>query len=179
MIEVSEATKIINSCVLNSAKIQVPIEKVLGRILRQDVVADTDFPPFNRVMMDGIAIKFEDHKSGQKVFSIVGIQAAGDPQLNLQVSGTCLEVMTGSVAPEGADVVVPYENIQIDSDQGLATIEAETLKKGANIHLKGTDKKKGDLLVAEGRVLGAPDIAVAASVGLTHLWVTKNPSVQT
>lgn len=177
MIEVSEATKIINTCVLNLPKTQVPLEKALGRILRQQVVADTDFPPFNRVMMDGIAIKFEDVENGVTSYKIKGIQAAGDPQMTLDSNGNCLEVMTGAVAPLGADVVVPYEDIQIDTKNQTATIQFEEIKKGKNIHAKGTDKNKGDLLISEGTLVGTPEIAVAASVGLIELWVTKNPSV--
>lgn len=177
MIEVSEATKIIDKCVLNLPKMQVPLEKALGRILRQQVVADTDFPPFNRVMMDGIAIKFEDVENGVTSYQIKGIQAAGDPQMTLDSNGNCLEVMTGAVAPLGADVVVPYEDIQIDATNQTATIQVEEIKKGKNIHAKGTDKNKGDLLISEGTLIGTPEIAVAASVGLNELWVTKNPSV--
>lgn len=177
MIEVSEATKIISNSVLNMPKILVPLEKTLGRVLRQKVVADADFPPFDRVMMDGIAIKFEDVERGIKTYSIKGIQAAGSPQMTLMSDGNCLEVMTGAVAPRGADVVVPYEEVQIDVAKQVATIQIEGVKKGKNIHEKGTDKKEGDLLISVGTLIGTPEIALAASVGMEELWVTKNPSV--
>lgn len=177
MIEVSEATKIIENCVLNLPKTQVPLEKGLGRILREELVADADFPPFNRVMMDGIAIKFEDYERGVVCFNIKGIQAAGDPQMTLESNGNCLEVMTGAVAPLGSDVVVPYEDIHIDTTNHTATIQVDEIKSGKNIHLRGTDKRKGDTLASEGTLIGTPEIAVAASIGLSKLWVTKNPSV--
>ena len=48
MIEVSEATKIIDDSILNLPMTLIPLEKALGRVLRQKVVADADFPPFNR-----------------------------------------------------------------------------------------------------------------------------------
>ncbi len=177
MIEVSEATKIINDSVLNLNKVKVPLDKVLGRVLRQDVFADVDFPPFDRVMMDGIAIKIEDFIAGTKTFAIAGVQAAGSLQMILETPGTCLEVMTGAVAPKGADVVIRYEDVLIDAKKQLATIQLEEVIKGKNIHKKGTDKKAGDLLISTSTLIGSPEIAVAASVGLTTLLVTKNPSV--
>ncbi len=177
MIEVKEAVKIIESSIPELPKITVPLVKSLGRVLRQEIVADTDFPPFNRVMMDGIAVKYEDLQKGLTSFSITGVQAAGSPQLTLSGNGNCFEVMTGSVAPTNADVVIPYEDVSIDSEKKLAVVNIPDIKKGKNIHRKGTDKKKGDLLISEGTTIGPPEIAVAASVGMTELWVTKNPSV--
>ncbi len=177
MIEVSEATKIINDSVLNLSKIKVPLEKALGRVLRQEVFADTDFPPFDRVMMDGIAIKYEDFATGIKTYNISGIQAAGSSKMTLKSSGFCIEIMTGAVAPENADVVIRYEDVVVNQEKGIATIRVNDIKKYNNIHKRGTDKKAGDLLISAGSLIGSPEIAVAASVGLTELSVTKNPSI--
>ena len=177
MITVNEATNIINASVLNLPQVQIPLEKALGRILRQPIIADMDFPPFDRIMMDGIAIKYDDFARGLRSFKIQGIQAAGSPQMGLTESGCCLEVMTGAVIPQGADVVVPYEEVKIDQENLRATIQITDLKKGKNIHVKGTDQKKGTVLITEGTLIGTPEIAVAASVGASKVWVTKNPSV--
>ena len=129
MIEVHEATKIIDDSILNLPKIKVPLQKALGRILKQEVVADADFPPFDRVMMDGIGIKIKDFENGVRKFHICGIQAAGAPQMSLASSGKCLEVMTGAIAPIGSDVVVPYEEIEIDSENQIAKIHLDELGK--------------------------------------------------
>jgi len=177
MIEVKDAVEIVNNSVLELPTVEVPLEKSLGRILRQSIVADTDFPPFDRVMMDGIGIQIEDFERGVRSYKIEGVQAAGGRQLTLTGSGNCLEVMTGAVAPKGCDVVVPYEEVEINAEKGTATIKLEKLQKGKNIHKKGTDKKQGDLLIDEGRLIGTPEVAIAASVGMTSLKVTKNPSV--
>lgn len=177
MIEVHEATKIIKDSILNLPKISVPIQKALGRVLMQEVVADADFPPFDRVMMDGIGIKIKDFESGLRKFQISGIQAAGAPQMKLESSGKCLEVMTGAITPIGIDVVIPYEEIEIDAENKVATVHLEETKRGKNIHRKGTDKREGDLLISSGKLMGTPEIAVVASVGLQELYVTKNPSV--
>ncbi len=177
MITVEEAIKIINDSILKLPKIKVPLEKAMGRVLRQPIIADMDFPPFDRVMMDGIAIKIEDFKKGIRLFKIDGVQAAGSPQLTLNNKGACLEVMTGAIIPLGTNVVIPYEDIELDNDNQLATIKLTDLKKGKNIHKQGTDKKKGEVLISAGALIGTPEIAVAASVGSTEVWVTKNPVV--
>jgi len=177
MITVNEAINIINASILNLPQVQIPLEKALGRILRQPIIADMDFPPFDRIMMDGIAIKYEDFAKGLRSFRIQGIQAAGSPQMALTEAGCCLEVMTGAVTPLGADVIVPYEEVKIDQENLQATIHITDLKKGKNIHVKGTDKKKGAVLITEGTLIGTPEIAVAASVGASKVWVTKNPTV--
>ena len=177
MIEVNEAVKIIENALLELPKVKIPLEKALGRVLKQEIVADTDLPPFDRVMMDGIAVKYKDIEKGVKTFLIQGVQGAGAPQMTLESNGNCLEVMTGAMIPLGADTVVPYEDIQIDTEAQVATIQIDVLIVGKNIHRKGTDKKIGDVLVSEGVLIGAPEIAVAASVGLSEIFVTKNPRV--
>ena len=177
MIEVNEALKIIKDSVQTWPEVEVPLHKSLGRTLREEIVADNDFPPFHRVMMDGIAIKHSALEKGIKTFHIAGTQGAGDPQMRLINPQHCLEVMTGAVAPEGADLVVPYEDILLDAQKKTATLQVEALKKGKNIHERGSDKKIGDVLVKPGSRIGAPEIAVAASVGMSKLKVTKNPTV--
>ncbi len=177
MIEVNEAVKIIQNSVLNFPKTKVPLDQALGKVLRQPIIADADFPPFNRVMMDGIAIKSKDFEKGIKCFKIHGIQAAGSPQMNLAGHGYCLEVMTGAVAPSGTDMVIRYEDVKMDYKKQEATILINKIEHGKNIHPKGADKRKGDVLVKEGVLIGTPEIAVGASVGLSEIWVTKNPSV--
>lgn len=177
MIEVKEAEQIINNAIIEFPTIKVPLEKALGRVLRQSIIADTDFPPFDRVMMDGIAIRFEDFDNGLRTFKIQGVQAAGAEQMKLTKSGSCLEVMTGAVAPSHSDLVIPYEQVEIDIEKCEVTIRMDGVKKGSNIHFKGTDKKKGEILIDEGKVIGTPEIAVAASVGLAELEVTKNPLI--
>ena len=177
MIEVSEADKIIQQAILPLPAVPVPLMKAGGRVLRQNIVADTDFPPFNRVMMDGIAVRFEDVANGIREFQIAGIQAAGAEQMQLQENGTCLEVMTGAVCPANADLIIPYEEVEIDSADQKAKIGENDYVQGKNIHKQGSDNSKGDVLIEPGKVLGAPELAVAASVGLTEIQVSKNPFV--
>ena len=106
MITVQEATQIILENAQNTEGGKLPLMQSLGRILREDIVADRDFPPFDRVTMDGIAITFAAFERGQRTFFIESIQAAGAPQKILQNTENCIEVMTGAMLPEGTDAVM-------------------------------------------------------------------------
>ncbi len=177
MVDVKTAEDIICSAELRLPVVSVPVDQAEGRILREDLTADEDFPPFHRVMMDGIAIRMEDLERGTRQFRITGVQAAGKPQISLETPDQCLEVMTGSMLPEGTDTVIPYEQIHIDRDKNIAILGDIQTKRGKNVHPKGTDKKKGDILVKSGFRISGPEIGLAASVGKKELKVTRNPRV--
>ena len=156
----------------------VLLMKSLGRILAEDLIADRDFPPFDRVTMDGIAIRFQDFKNGQRTFAVRGIQAAGAPPLTAQHPtgmGICLEVMTGAMLPEETDTVIRYEDLHIE--HGLAEILIETIDFQQNLHFKGIDRKLGDALILRGRKISSAEIATAATIGKTHLQVLKLPKI--
>ena len=76
-----------------------------GRVLRADVYAEREQPPFDRVAMDGIAISSAAGAGGRRSFRVAGVVAAGAPPATLGDPADCLEVMTGAVLPPGADAV--------------------------------------------------------------------------
>lgn len=154
---------------------QVDFINSLGRVLKENIVADRDFPPFNRVSMDGIGICFDSFKNGQRKFAIEGIQPAGSPQLTLKNNENCIEVMTGAVLPNGVDVVIPYEQVEIEN--GIATVEIEEVEQFKNIHKKGTDKQEGDLIISKNKLISPAEIGVFATVGKSKATVEKQPRV--
>ena len=116
---------------------RVPVARAAGRALRQSVLAERDQPPFDRVMMDGIAIAFEDFEDGTRAFPIRSTQAAGDAQQTLE-RRACIEIMTGASLPDGADCIVPVERIGITG--GVAAIEeGYEARRGQFIHGRGSD----------------------------------------
>jgi molybdopterin molybdotransferase len=153
----------------------ISIDDALGRVLREPVRADRDFPPFDRVAMDGIGIRFADFASGVTSSRVVGMQRAGQAQLTLTDLGTCLEVMTGAMLPIGADTVIRYEDSTMTN--GMATITINDVQAGQHIHYRATDRRAGDELLSAGTRLGPAELAVAASVGQTRLVVTTLPRV--
>lgn len=147
----------------------------LERILKEEIVADRDFPPFDRVSMDGIALSSEAFNTGQRKFKIEGVQAAGSEQITLKDSKNCIEAMTGAVLPKNTDVVIPYE--LIDINEGMANVNVEVIKKFQNIHKKGLDRKFGDVLIAKDTIISAAEIGVLATVGKSRVIVAKQPTV--
>ena len=175
LIKVKEALEIVVNNSQNFGIEEVDFLNSSGRILKENILADRDFPPFDRVSMDGIAISSAAFNSGQRTFKIEGIQAAGSEQLTLQNAGNCLEAMTGAVLPKNTDAVIQYELLTIEN--GIATINLEAVKSFQNIHLKGTDKKQGDLLVKENTLISPAEIGVFATVGKSVVKVAKQPKV--
>lgn len=176
MLSVSEATQIILDHAQAYGTENMPLENCVGRVLAQDITADRDFPPFDRVAMDGIAIAHAAYADGQRKFTVEGVQPAGSPPHNLKNTRACLEVMTGAVLPGGADTVIRYEDMTVDS--GVAVIsEGASVKAQQNVHHQATDRSKGDLLLPAGRVLSAAEVGVAATVGQAKLAVKCLPSV--
>ncbi|MEL6923077.1 MAG: molybdopterin molybdotransferase MoeA [Bacteroidota bacterium] len=174
MITVQEAEAIILDNLIELSAEMVPLGAAIGRVLREDLIADRDFPPYDRVTMDGIAINYAAFAKSQKAFPISGVGAAGAPQQQLQNPAHCLEIMTGAVMPSGADTVIRYEDVQIEN--GTATLQVDTLKKGQNIHWKGFDRKAGEVVVKAGGRISSAEVGVAATVGKSQLRVTQLPT---
>jgi molybdopterin molybdotransferase len=147
-----------------------------GRILRQIVKAERSQPPFDRVMMDGIAFAWSDYDSGRRSFPIQAIQAAGDKVLTLE-SGHCIEIMTGASLPTNANCIVPVERITVSGN--AAEIEADyEVKKNRFVHPHGSDFAKGAHLLTPGKRLSPLDIAIIASCGETTVDVAANPVIR-
>jgi molybdopterin molybdotransferase len=154
----------------------VLLERAAGRVLAKEVRTGRSVPPYNRVMMDGIAIRFAAWAAGQRSFVIEFEQPAGRPPGELRGINSAAEVMTGAVLPKRTDCVVPYEQIVISN--GRATIKSKiVLRPFQCIHPKGSDARKGKVILEKGITLGAPDIAAAASIGADRLEVRRLPRV--
>jgi molybdopterin molybdotransferase len=173
MISIKQATEIVLANALHLPDESVPLHLATGRVLREPLTADRDFPPFDRVSMDGIAISFAMFENGQRRFFIEGTQAAGAPQLALAQREHCLEVMTGAMLPQGTDTVIRYEDLSIDA--GFATISIENIQAGQNIHRQGVDRRQGEVIVTADSLISAAELGVAATVGKSTLRVAALP----
>ncbi|MAD97722.1 MAG: molybdopterin molybdenumtransferase MoeA [Flavobacteriaceae bacterium] len=175
MITAEKALELVLSSTQDFGIEEVPFIESQGRILKENIVADRDFPPFNRVSMDGIAIDFEAFQKGERSFTIEGIQAAGTEQMELKNPENCLEVMTGAVLPKNTNVVIRYEDVEIRD--GVAAVLIDDVKDFQNIHEKGKDRKQGDVLIEKNKVISAAEIGVLATVGKSMVKVAKQPKV--
>jgi molybdopterin molybdotransferase len=151
----------------------LPVGHCAGAILRENVYAERDQPPFDRVSMDGIAISA--HCGAGARLRIQGTQAAGEKPHSLISPDHCIEIMTGAVLPSGCDAVVPVEQITVAD--GFATLaDTVTVVAGSNVHPRASDKRQGALLLSSGIRLESPDVAVAAGAGMARLRVSQQPA---
>lgn len=176
MISVFEADELLKNNLFSSSKITVDIDHAFGRVLAADLRADRDQPPFNRVTMDGIAIRYIDFESGIRLFRIFKQQFAGEPQERLtDDSGFCIETSTGAVLPENTDTIVPYEWLTANGD-GFEVGDFPVLK-GKNIHLQGSDVQKNEVVLQAGIRLGSAELGAAVSFGHVEIPVYSHPKV--
>lgn len=173
MITVEEALKIVHTHLGNWGTEEIFLDESLGRILQEEIVADRDFPPFNRVTMDGIGLSFDQFKKGQRVFEIKGVAPAGGLQMELEDPSSCLEVMTGATVPIGVDAVVRYEDLEIQ--EGKATVMLSSLNRDQNIHFKGSDRHQGMVILSPGKCISASEVGVCATVGKNKISVSRLP----
>jgi molybdopterin molybdotransferase len=149
------------------------LELSIGRTLRQDVYAERDNPPFDRVCMDGIAIS--SRAGDQRSFAIEATQAAGAPAVSLARPTNAIEVMTGAMLPRGTDCVIPLEEYELNL--GVVALKDNVLiEPYRNVQRRGSDSQPGVPMLRAGTRLGAPEIAVVASAGLAEVSVSWQPS---
>jgi molybdopterin molybdotransferase len=175
MTTVEEAEKIILAQLKDYGTETVSFELALGRVLAENITADRHLPPFNRVTMDGIAIAYKAIEQDITTFNIKAIQAAGDEPVVINAVDECIEIMTGAALSPTVDTIIRYEDLEIIN--GQAKLLIPDIKKGQNIHLKGKDKTKGDIVAAKNQLVTPAIISLAASVGKAELSVKKLPKV--
>ena len=123
----------------------LPLTQCVGGTLRENIYAERDHPPFDRVTMDGIAVDSEALRRGQRRFRIQGTQAAGAPRSSFGRSEDAIEVMTGAILPPGSDCVIPVE--QFDVVDGIASLNSTVVSAPYhNVHRRGSDSRQGRLL---------------------------------
>jgi len=154
----------------------LPLTQCVGGTLRENIYAERDQPPFDRVAMDGMAVDSEALRRGVKRFRIEGVQAAGAPQLTLANADHAIEVMTGAILPLGCDCVVPVEQLAVAD--GFATLTAALVTSPYNnVDRRGNHSRQGTLLLEAGTLLRPPEIAVAASAGMARVRVSSQPAI--
>ncbi len=149
-----------------------------NRVLNEDVVSGLDIPPFNRSTVDGYAVKAEDTFGAEEnkpaTLKISGAVNVGEQPHVKVAKGEAVEIVTGAPIPQGADAVVMVEDTQRE-DSDLHVFGSVTPNE--NVMKKGSDIKKGEVVLQKGQILGSSEIGVIAALGLTKVKVLKIPIV--
>ena len=175
MLTVAEARARILAAFAPLSVIEVPVAEAAGMVVTTDVSAPHPLPRFDNSAMDGYAVRRSDVTEVPTTLRVIGELRAGESPLMAVAAGTAVRIMTGAPVPPGADAVVPIE--EADEDAGGTVTIAVVPRERAHIRPAGEDVEAGDLLVAAGTELGAGELALLASVGISPVAVHRRPVV--
>jgi molybdopterin molybdotransferase len=178
MLTPNEAERIIRDAAVVFHREDCPLAGAHGRVLRADLTADRDLPPYDRVTMDGFAVRSAALAAGQQTFRVEALQAAGMRAFRLgSAADAAVEVMTGTVLPDGADCVVPYEETTREGATITVGAAASAFRAGHAIHRRGTDHRAGEVILRAGTRLTGREIALAAACGHAAVTVSISPRI--
>lgn len=187
LLNVDEALKQILATIKPLENETVELSAALGRVIAEDVVADSNLPPFSNSSMDGFAVQASDiaQASEQMPVSlqvVMDIPAGSMPSGPIQ-QGEAARIMTGAPLPEGADAVIPVENTNAQwipgSDEAIPkTVEINrSIKSGDYVRLAGEDIRNGEQIIAKGTLIRPAEIGLLAAVGKPKIAVIRQPRV--
>jgi len=155
---------------------RAPLPSAAGRVLRENIRAERDLPPYNRATMDGIALRWKSWQSGRRAFRLEGAQSAGQAAATLLDSHAAWRIATGAPIPNGADAVVPVEHVR-DAGAGVQIDSGYRPKRGQFIHKKGSDRRAGALLLKAGQRIGGVEMALLSANGVANPLVARTPRI--
>ncbi len=164
LLSLDEAWDSIAREVQPSAHETVRLEAAYGRTLAAPVTATDDYPPFDKAMMDGFAVRTEDCTSPNATLRIIGSAPAGGQFGSTVQSGEAVRINTGAPVPKGADAVVRIEDTSLSNDGASVRLHLVT-RSYQNITRAGTHARRGDFILAPPVLLEAPQIGVLAANG--------------
>ncbi len=178
MISADDALQMVLENVAPLGVERLPILNALGRVLAEEIRSARDIPGFDNSAMDGYAVRAADiaHASASNPVSlrVLGTVAAGTmPAVALGV-GEAMRTMTGAPIAIGADAIVPVEQTRSSGDR----VEILTVAPPhAFIRPRGEDLREGEVVMEAGRLLGAADLGMLASLNRSMIDVCRRPMV--
>lgn len=175
MISVAEAIRIVTEQTAALPAESVALAEARGRYLAEDVVADSDLPPFDRSQMDGYAVRAAETESAPVRLQIVGESAAGNGWHNEMQAGQAVRIMTGAPIPAGADSV---QQVELTRDLDSLTVEIQKpVTLGRSIVKQGSEVRKGSTVLTAGEQINSAMLAALASFGYAQVKVGRRPRV--
>jgi molybdopterin molybdotransferase len=146
----------------------------LGRVLAENIVADRNYPPFNRSIRDGFAAKAADLAQPGARLRLIGESRAGVGFDGAVCSGECVRILTGAPVPRGATAVVMQEDTRTEED---FVIFEKSARVGQQYVLAGAEARVGEVMLNRGTRISYAELAVAAEVGRARILVSQRPRV--
>ncbi len=167
----AEAYKIVMNSAFETGTEIIDFTGSLNRVLKADIISDTDMPPFNKSTVDGYACRRADLEAELELIETI---QAGNSPLKKITAGQCSKIMTGAAIPDGADMVFMVEDSALLISGRIKYTGSFTKD---NISPKGEDIRSGDRVLETGRFVRPQDIALMALTGCTSVSAAKLPVV--
>ncbi|HEY4943904.1 MAG TPA: gephyrin-like molybdotransferase Glp [Rhizomicrobium sp.] len=174
MISVDEAVARIVAAFAPLAGERIAIGDAVGRVLAQDVLAQSSQPPSAVSSMDGYAVRVADAANAGAALRVIGAAPAGHPFPGKVGGGEAVRIFTGGVVPQGADSVVIQEDADASGERVTFTVAA---KAGQHIRAAGLDFRQGEALAGKGQRLSARDLSLIAAGDVAQVTVRRRPRV--
>ncbi|ABY35316.1 MAG TPA: molybdopterin molybdenumtransferase MoeA [Chloroflexus aurantiacus] len=171
MVSIAEATATIMAQARPLASEEIEAFSALGRVLAGDITSPEDIPDVPKSAMDGYALRAADGLTPRRV---VGELTAGGAAAVMLAPGEATRIMTGAPLPPGADAMIPVE-LTTERD-GMLYIQRE-LQPGDYVHVVGQDVRRGQTVLTAGTTIGAAEIGILATLGITRIPVYRQPRV--
>ena len=176
LLSVQQAIRVIDAVPVYPRTARLPLAKAAGLRLGLPLSTDADFPPFDKSLMDGVAVRRADVRTTPIELKVIGEVAAGKSFDRSLGEGEAVAIMTGAPMPAGADGVVPVEDVERLSPEVVRILRAAD-NPARFIAARGSDCPAGRVVVPAGTPLGPTQVAAAASVGAAEVEVFLAPRV--
>jgi putative molybdopterin biosynthesis protein len=154
----------------------------LGRVLARDVSAPVDAPPFDRVGVDGFAVRAADTVGASDAaprrlrLNAEVIACGHSPEIEV-MPGTATTIATGGVLPRGADAAVMIEQTELIDGEAPAVDIRRAVSPGQFVSYAGSDIARGEILLRAGARIGSREIGILAACGLAEIEIVRRPKV--
>lgn len=175
MISFTEAQQLIINAAIPAATESVPLQAALNRVLAVDLVADRDYPPFNRAAMDGYALRMAEIRAGITRFAVTETIFAGAEPVMKAPAGAIYKIMTGAAVPPEMDVVVRVEDTV--EQEGWVNIKTIPSKPFQHIAKQGEDIRAGETVMKSPLLCKAATIGTLAALGVHEPVVFRQPRI--
>jgi len=157
---------------------QVPLTRAFRRVLAESVVSSLDVPPWPNSSMDGYALRSGDTRrasaSAPVRLTVSGRVAAGHVAPRAVGPSEAFRIFTGGPMPEGADSVIPQEDVTVDEG---AIVVPRPVNAGDFVRPRGEDMRAGEGVLERGRLLGPAELGLVAALGRSQVRVLRRPRV--
>ncbi|HXE55486.1 MAG TPA: hypothetical protein VN541_20855, partial [Tepidisphaeraceae bacterium] len=175
LLTVLQAIRVLDAVPVSTRTARVSLIDSLGLRLAEPLKTDRDYPPFDKSLMDGYAVRVADVRAAPANLKIVGEVPAGKWPDRSIGAGETMSIMTGAPLPSGADGVVPVEDTEKLDAESVRILRGGSPQRF--VARKGSDSPAGQVVLARGSTMGPAQMAVAASVGAGEVEVFTRPRV--